>query len=128
MNPQLLVQQKLQKLEASMPFFHRLSPEQLEEHTQIPSVQWSSYLQQEEVRQRIHAKVSEDIEIAHRQALTALTREAQRGNVQAIRELNQLSGILNQNNIRQFITHYIPRPTDQDRPSTDTPKSKEVNT
>lgn len=110
MNPQQLIQQKLQKLEASMPNFHRLSPDQLEDQTQIPANQWSSYLQQEEVRQRIHAKTLEDIEIAHRQAIVSLAKEAQRGNVQAIKELNQLSGILNQTNNKQFITHFVPRP------------------
>ena len=54
-----------------------------------------------------------EIEIAHRIALQALTREAQKGNIQAIKELNQLSGILNQNNNKQFITHFVPRPKQQ---------------
>ena len=110
---QNLIHSKLQKLEKQIPNFHRLSLLQLEQQTNIPESEWSAYLQREDVRQRIHTKTTEDIEIAHRIALQALTREAQKGNIQAIKELNQLSGILNQNNNKQFITHHIPRPKQQ---------------
>lgn len=109
--PRQLVLSKLQKLEKETPYFHKLSPLQLFQATNIPEDVWSEYLQREDVRQRINAKTSEDIEIAHRQAMFALAKQAASGNVQAIKELNALSGILNQNNAKQIITHYIPRPT-----------------
>lgn len=110
MTPEQLITNKLQKLEEQIPNFHTLTLSQLEQQTNIPQINWSNYLQREDVRQRIHAKVNEDIEIAHRASLSALSKEAQRGNVQAIKELNNLSGILNQNNNKQIVTHFIPRP------------------
>ena len=67
-------------------------------------------METEPVRQLIHRRATEDIEVAQRKAMGALAKAAQHGNVSAIKELNQLSGILNQNNNKQFITHYIPRP------------------
>jgi hypothetical protein len=108
--PQELIQQKLFQLEQSTPNFHILTPQQLEKLTNIPEAQWNHYLNQEATRQRIAQRMNEDFEIAHRQALTALAKEASKGNVQAIKEFNALSGILNQNNNKQIVTHYIPRP------------------
>lgn len=113
MNEQHLINQKLQKLELEMPDFHHLTLQQLEQRTSIPQQIWSNHLNKEDTRQRITQRLNEDIEIAHRASLHALTKEAQRGNIQAIKELNQLSGILNQNNNKQIITHHIPRPTRQ---------------
>jgi hypothetical protein len=108
--PSQLILAKLQKLEKETPYFHRMSPNQLQSQTGIPEDVWSEYFQREDVRQRITNKMSEDIEIAHRQAMGALAKQASQGNVQAIKELNQVSGILNQNNNKQIVTHYIPRP------------------
>jgi len=108
--PTQLIQQKLQLLEKTVPNFHRMSLHELYKQTGISEDIWSDYLQQEDVRQRIHTKTVEDIEISHRVALHALAIQAQSGNVNAIKELNQLSGILNQNKNKQIVTHYIPRP------------------
>lgn len=113
MKPDDLVLAKLQKLEKTIPSFHRMTLRELSQHTGISEEQWSIYLQREDVRQRIHAKTSEDIEIAHRVALAQLAKQAQNGNIQAIKELNQLSGILNQNNNKQIVTHYVKRPEPQ---------------
>ena len=110
MTPDQLVLAKLQKLENELSGFHRMTLAELSNKTGIPEATWSTYLQREDVRQRIHSRMNEDIEIAHRASLAALAKEAQRGNVQAIKELNNLSGILNQNNNKQIVTHYIPRP------------------
>ncbi len=111
MNEQHLINQKLQKLELEIRDFHHLTLQQLEQRTNIPQIIWSNHLNKEDTRQRITQRLNEDIEIAHRASLHALTKEAQKGNIQAIKELNQLSGILNQNNTKQIVTHYIPRPT-----------------
>lgn len=118
--PNELIRKKLEKLEREIPNFYTSTPLQLYHQTDIPEEVWSEYLQREEVRQRIRAKTVEDIEIAHRQALNALAKEASRGNVQAIKELNNLSGILNQNNNKQIVTHYIPRPEPQPKEGTET--------
>lgn len=114
MTPEQLLNAKLQKLENETLGFHRMTLTELSSRTGVPESVWSTYLQREDVRQRIHSKMNEDIEIAHRASLSALAKEAQRGNVQAIKELNNLSGILNQNNNKQIVTHYIPRPDKED--------------
>jgi len=124
MNEQHLINQKLQKLELEIRDFHHLTLQQLEQRTNIPQQVWSNHLNKEDTRQRITQRLNEDIEIAHRASLHALTKEAQKGNIQAIKELNQLSGILNQQNIKQVVTHYIPRPTTN---TPTPPKEQEVN-
>ena len=126
--PNQLIEAKLKQLELSTRNFHKYNPDQLEDETSIPAPIWSEYLSREDVRQRITAKINEEIEIAHRQALTALSKEAQRGNIQAIKELNQLSGILNQANTKQIVTHHIPRPTPTPTPQKDTTIKEETNT
>jgi hypothetical protein len=108
--PNQLIEQKLQNLEKTIPNFHRLTLRQLEQQTNIPEETWSNYLSREDVRQRIIAKTNEDIEISHRIAMHSLAIQAQSGNIQAIKELNTLSGILNQQNNKQIVTHFIPRP------------------
>jgi hypothetical protein len=107
-----LINAKLLKISTTLPNFHQLSPQELQELTSIPLDIWYEFINtNEEVRQFIQRRTNEDIEFAHRKALSALAEEASRGNVQAIKELNNLSGILNQSNNKQIITHYIPRPT-----------------
>ena len=113
MNPEQLANLKLEKIASQIQNIHRLSPDDLEAQTGISQDIWIEYLNKESIRQLIHKRTAEDIEFAQRKALQSLAKEASRGNVQAIKEINQLSGILNQNNNKQFITHYIPRPTPQ---------------
>lgn len=112
MSIQDIITSKMLKIANELPNFHSLTPTELEQITKIDAKEWHQLItNNEQVRQLIHRKTSEDIEIAQRKALQALGKEAGRGNVQAIKELNQISGILNQQNNKQFITHYIPRPT-----------------
>lgn len=122
MNIEQLAQSKLAKIVKEMPDFHRLSLDDLEQRTGISQLIWSDYLSQESMRQLIHKRTSEDIEFAQRKALSALSKEASRGNVQAIKELNQISGILNQNNNKQIVTHYIPRPIKKEDKADEMPK------
>jgi hypothetical protein len=107
---QNLLNAKLTRTITDIPNFYHLTPQELEQKTNIAEEHWRMFLDQEQTRQLIHRRITEDTEIAQRKAMQSLAKEAQRGNVQAIKELNQLSGILNQNNNKQFITHYIPRP------------------
>jgi hypothetical protein len=115
MNLKDIATQKLLKIANELPDFHTLTPQDLQHKTSIPSDIWYEFINtNEDIRQFIHRRTNEDIEFAHRRALAALSKEASRGNVQAIKELNQISGILNQNNNKQYVTHYIPRPQDQE--------------
>lgn len=118
-NIQALFNAKLTRTISDIPNFYQMTPHELEQKTNIPEEHWRNYLDQESTRQLIHRRITEDAEIAQRKAMQALSKEAQRGNVQAIKELNQLSGILSQNSNKQIVTHYIPRPTT---------KEQEVNT
>lgn len=112
-----LVESKLLKIANDIFEFHTLSPSELEQLTSISAKEWHHLItNNEQIRQLIHRKTNEDIEIAQRKALNALAKQAERGNVQAIKELNQVSGILNQSNNKQFITHYIPRPEKEVQP------------
>lgn len=114
MNQKQAITQKLVKIAYETPNFHQLTPQELSNQTGIPLDIWYEFITtDEEIRQFIQRRINEDIEIAHRKALQALAKEAAKGNVQAIKELNQLSGILNQNNNKQFITHHIPRPKEE---------------
>lgn len=106
-----LLRSKLMRLITEIPNFYQMTPQELQDKTNVSQEHWRDFLDEESTRQLIHRRLTEDTEVAHRKALQALSKEAQRGNVQAIKELNALSGILNQNNNKQFITHYIPRPT-----------------
>lgn len=115
MNIQEMLKAKMTRLITEIPNFYQLTPQELHEKTNIPQESWRDFLDQESTRQLIHRRITEDTEIAQRKAMQALSKEAQRGNVQAIKELNQLSGIMNQNNNKQFITHYIPRPQQKEQ-------------
>jgi hypothetical protein len=116
---------KLLKISKEIPDFHTLSPSELTKITNISQDIWYEFLNNnEEIRQYIHRRTNEDIEIAHRKAMQALGDQASNGNVQAIKELNNLSGILNQNNNKQIVTHYIPRPK---RGGEETGKASEAN-
>ena len=111
MRPNDMITSKLLKIAKETPDFHIMSPQELSTTTKIAEDIWYDFINNnEEIRQYIQRRTQEDIEISHRKALAALGNAASLGNVQAIRELNQLSGILNQNNNRQIVTHYIPRP------------------
>lgn len=126
MSIQDIVASKMLKIANELPNFHSLTPTELEQLTKIDAKEWHQFISNnEQVRQLIHRRTNEDIEIAQRKALQALGKEAGRGNVQAIKELNQISGILNQQNNKQFITHFIPRPQTQTQPPTP-PKTGEV--
>jgi hypothetical protein len=109
-----LVESKLLKIANELPNFHSLTPTELEQLTSIDAKEWHHLItNNENIRQLIHRRTNEDIEIAQRKALQSLAKQAQLGNVQAIKELNQVSGILNQANNKQFITHFIPRPQEE---------------
>lgn len=110
MNLQQMAEQKLERIASEIQNIHRATPEELEAQTGISQSIWLDYLNKESTRQLISKRTAEDIEFAQRKALQSLAKEASRGNVQAIKEINQLSGILNQNNNKQIVTHYIPRP------------------
>jgi hypothetical protein len=124
-----LIESKLLKIANDMLNFHTLTPSELEQLTSIDAKEWHHLINNnEQVRQLIHRRTNEDIEIAQRKALQSLAKAAQHGNVQAIKELNQVSGILNQSNNKQFITHYVKRPeTEKEAQPDDTTTTTTTN-
>jgi len=88
------------------------SPDELVERTQIGNRhQWRQFLAMEPVRNYISARISQLTQIAQRRAFLSLQKEAAAGNVQAIKEINELSGIMEQkDNNKVIVLMQIQRP------------------
>lgn len=90
------------------------SPEELEEEYNIPRYHWQSLLDLQTTQAYIKQQMSKRLDIAQRKAFLSLQAEAQRGNVGAVKEINELSGILNnQDQNRIVILHQVSRPKTQ---------------
>lgn len=88
------------------------SPEELSTSLNIGNkFQWASFLSLEPVQQYIRAEISRSLQVMQRKTLLALQQEAKMGNVQAIKEIKDLSGIMAQGDTNKVIVlHQIARP------------------
>lgn len=88
------------------------SPDELAKDTSVGNrYTWASFLALEPVQQFIRAQIAQNLQIMQRKTLLALQREAQAGNVQAMKEIKELSGIMDrQDNNKVIVLHYVPRP------------------
>lgn len=74
--------------------------------------QWQEFLQLEPTKNYIKAQMAQQATVAQRKAFQSLTKEALLGNVQAARQINEISGIMDQtDNNRIIVLHQIKRPT-----------------
>jgi hypothetical protein len=90
-----------------------LDPHQLEASTDppIPYPVWRQFLRLDAVKNYIKQEVAEHTEIAFRKGLQASSNKAQDGDMQAIKEVNDLKGVYEkQDQTRTVVLHYIPRP------------------
>ena len=72
--------------------------------------QWQEFLNFEPVRSYIKAKMGFNAQIAQRKAFRSLEKEAIEGDVQAARQINELSGVLsNADQNRIIVLHQIER-------------------
>lgn len=90
-----------------------LSPQELPEITEIGNQnQWQELLALEPTKHYITQRITQITQVAQRKALQALQEQAKNGNVQAIKEINELSGIMQKrDNNRIIVLHKIERPT-----------------
>lgn len=91
--------------------FLYLSYEELPNKAGIGSKEhWQVFLTLEPVQNYIKGQMAEATRVAQRKAFLALQREAREGNVQAAKEINELSGIMDkQDTSKVVVLHYIKR-------------------
>lgn len=89
-----------------------MTPEELIKHTQKGNKeQWIEFLGLEPVRNYIRAEMSYKAQVAQRKAFQSLANSAEDGNVQAAKEINELSGIMQSaDNNKIIVLHRISRP------------------
>lgn len=91
------------------------TPDELEQDTTIPADTWARFLNLIPVQQFIRSKMRDLTSIGSRKAIFALSKKAAIGDTQATKQLNELSGILEQSdNNRIIVLHYVPRQKPQE--------------
>ena len=88
-----------------------LSPEELPVQTRIGSKdQWQALLTLETTQAYIKGQMAQITQVAQRKAFLSLQEEARNGNVQAVKEINELSGIMEaKDNSRVIVLHRVNR-------------------
>lgn len=88
-----------------------LSPSELTSTLQIGNKKlWQDFLNLEPTVQYIRSQMAQMAQIAHRKAFQALEREAVKGDTNAAKQINELSGILNQTDSNKIIVlHRVDR-------------------
>lgn len=91
-------------------------PDTLIESTSLGNKQmWTDFLRMEPVQNYIKAQMTQLTQIAQRRAFLSLQQQAVAGNVQAVKEINELSGIMDRSDDnRVVVLHQIARPTTQE--------------
>lgn len=89
-----------------------LDAEELTQQTEIGNRElWQALLNTQPARQFIKSEMQRFTDVAQRRAFKALQKQAENGNVSAAKEIQELSGIMNQaDNSRVIILHQIQRP------------------
>lgn len=89
-----------------------LDPEELSNETMIGTeLQWEAFLNLEPVQFYIATRTKNLTATAARKSLSSLQKAAKRGDVQAIKHLNDISGVLqSQGDNRVIILTTVPRP------------------
>ena len=89
-----------------------MNPEELEEAARIGTKdQWAELLRLNETKNFIKGQMAALSEIAQRKTFQSLVESALQGNHQAAKQVQELSGIMNQQDMnRTIVLHQIPRP------------------
>jgi hypothetical protein len=97
-----------------------MNPEELADAVALGTKeQWQELLRLQETKNFIKGSMAAIAEIAQRKTFNSLVQAALTGNAQAAKQVQELSGVLNQQDTnRTIVLHSIPRP----------PKTKEVTT
>ena len=86
--------------------------EELEESNTIGNrSHWDRFLTLTPVMMYIKAQMAQIAQVASRKGFISLQKEAAGGNVQAIKQINELAGVFNRTDDNKVIVlHHIPRP------------------
>jgi hypothetical protein len=93
-----------------------LEPEELQTETGIGTKdQWTELLRLQETQNFLKGQMQFLAQIAQRKTFQSLVTSALGGNAQAAKQVQELSGILNQQDQnRTVVLHYVPRPKEQE--------------
>jgi hypothetical protein len=93
-----------------------MEPEELLEETGIGTKdQWTELLRLQETQNFLKGQMQFLAQIAQRKTFQSLVTSALGGNAQAAKQVQELSGILNQQDQnRTVVLHYVPRPKEQE--------------
>ena len=88
----------------------RTTDELADQHPEFSRDVWDEFLQFEPVKQFISVRTKRFIEQSARKAQRKLAEEAESGNVQAVKQLQELAGLLDaKENNKIIVTHFVPR-------------------
>jgi hypothetical protein len=89
-----------------------LSPSELTKKLNIGNTDtWNLFLSLEPTKNYIKKAMAEQTQIAHRKAFAALTTQAQQGNVQAAKQIQELAGVFSDtDNNKVVVLHRVSRP------------------
>lgn len=92
-----------------------LSPEELVEFTGLGTKeQWTKLLNLQETKNFIKAQMAFIAEISQRKTFRSLVQMALDGNQQAAKQVQELSGIMNQRDSNRIVVlHHVPRPKEE---------------
>jgi chromosome condensin MukBEF MukE localization factor len=93
-----------------------LDPEELQQESRIGTKeQWTELLRLQETQNFLKGQMQFLAQIAQRKTFQSLVQSALGGNAQAAKQVQELSGILNQQDQnRTVVLHYVPRPKEQE--------------
>lgn len=112
--PEQLITKKLAKAFESHYEFLFSNPEELERETEIGTKdQWQQFLKLLPVEQYVKSQMAFLAQVSQRKTFKSLVEMALAGNQQAAKQVQELSGIMNQQDTnRTIILHKIPRPNE----------------
>lgn len=101
-----------EEFEDSIDLAMYLTPKELASKLGVGNAeQWQTLLQMEPVKIFIKSEMTQQVQIAQRKSIQAIAKEAALGNVQAAKQVQELSGILSQaDNNKIVILHQVNRP------------------
>jgi hypothetical protein len=93
-----------------------LNPEELLEYTEIGTTEkWQAFLNIQTVKDFVKGQMSFLAQVAQRKTFRSLVEQALSGNQSAAKQVQELSGILNQQDSNRIVVlHQIPRPIKQE--------------
>jgi hypothetical protein len=114
--PDQTVYMKLASVFETNTEFLFLNPEELLEYTEIGTKEkWQAFLNIQTVKDFVKGQMSFLAQVAQRKTFRSLVEQALGGNQQAAKQVQELSGIMNQQDSnRVVVLHQIPRPIKQE--------------